>query len=119
MCEMYAKITGKPKGTTKEISGEEYYAKGYEDSVRVPTPKERHAMRPLDAQIKISIWISPGHASRGLTVALRYAVTERPHGATAPRAHGQHLSACRPPPAPDGASRSAPAPSPGDFPACT
>jgi len=38
MNEMYAKITGKPKVATKDISGEEYYGKGYEDSdLRIPS----------------------------------------------------------------------------------
>jgi len=38
MIEMYSKITGKPKGSYKEISGEEYYGKGYEDSdLRIPS----------------------------------------------------------------------------------
>merc|ERR1711988_675867 len=38
MIEMYSKITGKPLGSTKEISGEEYYGKGYEDSdLRIPS----------------------------------------------------------------------------------
>lgn len=33
MIDLYAKMTGKPRGATKDISGEEYYGKGYEDSV--------------------------------------------------------------------------------------
>ena len=38
MIEMYSRITGKPKGTTVKISGEEYYGKGYEDSdLRIPS----------------------------------------------------------------------------------
>merc|ERR1719181_740024 len=38
MIDMYSKITGKPKGATKDISGEEYYGKGYEDSdLRIPS----------------------------------------------------------------------------------
>uniref|UniRef100_A0A7S4B2I5 NAD-dependent epimerase/dehydratase domain-containing protein n=1 Tax=Chrysotila carterae TaxID=13221 RepID=A0A7S4B2I5_CHRCT len=40
MINMYSKITGKPKGTTVSISGEEYYGKGYEDSdLRIPSMK--------------------------------------------------------------------------------
>lgn len=31
MSDMYSRITGKPKATTKKVSGEEYYGKGYED----------------------------------------------------------------------------------------
>ena len=38
MINMYSRITGKPKGTTVSISGEEYYGKGYEDSdLRIPS----------------------------------------------------------------------------------
>jgi len=38
MIEMYAKITGKPKGKTQTIAGEVYYGKGYEDSdLRIPS----------------------------------------------------------------------------------
>ena len=38
MIDMYSKITGKPKGTTVKISGEEYYGAGYEDSdLRIPS----------------------------------------------------------------------------------
>jgi len=40
MIDMYSRITGKPKGTTVKISGEEYYGKGYEDSdLRIPSMK--------------------------------------------------------------------------------
>ena len=38
MIELYSNITGKPQGTTQEISGQEYYGKGYEDSdLRIPS----------------------------------------------------------------------------------
>ncbi|KAL3914939.1 MAG: hypothetical protein SGPRY_007440 [Prymnesium sp.] len=38
MIDLYAKMTGKPRGATKDISGEEYYGKGYEDSdLRIPS----------------------------------------------------------------------------------
>lgn len=38
MIEMYSKMTGKPPNKTVEISGEEYYGKGYEDSdLRIPS----------------------------------------------------------------------------------
>jgi len=40
MIEMYSNLTGKPKGTTIEIPGTEYYGKGYEDSdLRIPSMK--------------------------------------------------------------------------------
>eukprot|EP00962_Isochrysis_galbana_P001386 scaffold351_cov117-Isochrysis_galbana.AAC.9 len=40
MSDMYSRITGKPKATTKKVSGEEYYGKGYEDSdLRIPSMK--------------------------------------------------------------------------------
>jgi len=40
MSEMYTKITGKETMGTKDISGEEYYGKGYEDSdLRIPSMK--------------------------------------------------------------------------------
>jgi len=40
MINLYSKITGKPKGTTRKVSGEEYYGKGYEDSdLRIPSMK--------------------------------------------------------------------------------
>ena len=32
MINMYSEITGKPKGTTRTVSGVEYYGPGYEDS---------------------------------------------------------------------------------------
>ena len=38
MIEMYSEITGKPKGTTVDVDGVEYYGKGYEDSdLRIPS----------------------------------------------------------------------------------
>jgi len=41
MIEMYSKLTGKPLGKTVDISGEEYYGKGYEDSdLRIPSMRK-------------------------------------------------------------------------------
>merc|ERR1719409_2488465 len=38
MINMYSEITGKPKGTTRTVSGVEYYGPGYEDSdLRIPS----------------------------------------------------------------------------------
>ena len=38
MIELYSELTGKPNGTTREVSGVEYYGKGYEDSdLRIPS----------------------------------------------------------------------------------
>jgi len=38
MIDLYSNLTGKPKGTTREVSGVEYYGKGYEDSdLRIPS----------------------------------------------------------------------------------
>merc|ERR1712083_1004132 len=40
MIDMYSNITGKPKGSTVSISGEQYYGKGYEGSdLRIPSMK--------------------------------------------------------------------------------
>jgi len=40
MIKLYSKLTGKGEGSTKDISGEEYYGKGYEDSdLRIPSMK--------------------------------------------------------------------------------
>lgn len=38
MSDMYSRITGKPKATTKKVSGEEYYGKGYEDRYSLSAP---------------------------------------------------------------------------------
>lgn len=38
MIDTYSNLTGKPKGSTKAVSGVEYYGKGYEDSdLRIPS----------------------------------------------------------------------------------
>jgi len=38
MIELYSDLTGKARGTTREVSGVEYYGKGYEDSdLRIPS----------------------------------------------------------------------------------
>jgi len=38
MIDLYSELTGKAKGATKEVSGVEYYGKGYEDSdLRIPS----------------------------------------------------------------------------------
>ena len=38
MIDLYSNLTGKPNGTVKEVSGVEYYGKGYEDSdLRIPS----------------------------------------------------------------------------------
>ena len=38
MIKLYSKLTGKPEGITKAVSGVEYYGKGYEDSdLRIPS----------------------------------------------------------------------------------
>ena len=38
MIELYSELTGKPKGATREVSGVDYYGKGYEDSdLRIPS----------------------------------------------------------------------------------
>ena len=43
---MYSEITGKPKGTTRTVSGVEYYGPGYEDSdLRIPS------MRLIEQQL--------------------------------------------------------------------
>ena len=40
MIKLYSKLTGKPEGSTKDIPGEVYYGKGYEDSdLRIPSMK--------------------------------------------------------------------------------
>jgi len=46
MINLYSNLTGKPKGSVKEVSGVEYYGKGYEDSdLRIPS------MRLVKAQL--------------------------------------------------------------------
>ena len=46
MINMYSEITGKPKGTTRTVSGVEYYGPGYEDSdLRIPS------MRLIEQQL--------------------------------------------------------------------
>lgn len=38
MINLYSEITGKPKGTTRDVDGEVYYGKGYDDSdLRIPS----------------------------------------------------------------------------------
>ena len=38
MIDLYSNMTGKPKGSTREVPGVEYYGKGYEDSdLRIPS----------------------------------------------------------------------------------
>jgi len=38
MIDLYTDLTGKPRGSTREVSGIEYYGKGYEDSdLRIPS----------------------------------------------------------------------------------
>ena len=38
MIDLYSNLTGKPKGSTRDVSGVEYYGKGYEDSdLRIPS----------------------------------------------------------------------------------
>ena len=38
MIDLYSELTGKPKGSTREVPGVEYYGKGYEDSdLRIPS----------------------------------------------------------------------------------
>jgi len=45
MINMYSKLTGKPKGSTVTISGEEYYGKGYADSdLRIPSMRQVKAL---------------------------------------------------------------------------
>merc|ERR1711988_1484420 len=54
MIEMYTKLTGKPLGSTKDISGEEYYGKGYEDSdLRIPSM--RMVKQQLDWEAKTTL----------------------------------------------------------------
>jgi len=54
MIEMYSKITGKPLGKTVDISGEEYYGKGYEDSdLRIPSM--RLVKKQLDWEPKTTL----------------------------------------------------------------
>ena len=54
MIELYSNMTGKPRGSTKEISGEEYYGKGYEDSdLRIPSM--RLVKEQLDWEPKTSL----------------------------------------------------------------
>merc|ERR1719473_191316 len=38
MIDLYGDLTGKPKGTTRDVDGVTYYGKGYEDSdLRIPS----------------------------------------------------------------------------------
>jgi len=54
MIELYSGMTGKPKGTTKDVSGIEYYGKGYEDSdLRIPSM--RLVKQQLDWEPKTSL----------------------------------------------------------------
>ena len=54
MIDLYSNLTGKPKGTTREVSGVEYYGKGYEDSdLRIPSM--RLVKQQLDWEPKTSL----------------------------------------------------------------
>lgn len=54
MIDMYSKITGKPKGSVVEVSGLDYYGKGYEDSdLRIPSM--RLVKEQLDWEPKTSL----------------------------------------------------------------
>jgi len=54
MIDLYSNLTGKPKGSTRDVSGTEYYGKGYEDSdLRIPSM--RLVKSQLDWEPKTSL----------------------------------------------------------------
>ena len=54
MIDLYSELTGKPKGSTRDVDGTEYYGKGYEDSdLRIPSM--RLVKQQLDWEPKTSL----------------------------------------------------------------
>jgi len=63
MIDLYSNMTGKPKGTTRDVDGVEYYGKGYEDSdLRIPS------MRLVKAQLD---WEPPTSLREAMETTMR------------------------------------------------